>query len=200
MSSLLRAEMIRRGKDERENQRNNEDRCRVSHIPWHDAYNRIWGVVMLSAAASRLVVATLLTLSATAWHPGGGDFKCYEDYRCITSVSSPQYQLQLEARTDDYGLRRIGQFYCVALGSAYGSEIGAKYIITLSSNQEIPVVLADQKADRDTVEGHTRDRLGAVVEFVVDSARLPWAVRQSGNVGSIPGFEGEIVEIRRLEE
>ena len=154
---------------------------------------------MLTSAVSKLVVATLLTVSCTCWHPGGGEFKCYMDYKCITDTSSPQYQLQLEAWADENGLRRVGDFYCVALGSAFGSEIGTKYIITLSSGRELLVILADQKADRDTIPDHTRDYSGAVVEFVVETEALPGAVRTTGDVSSIPGFEGEIEQIRMVK-
>lgn len=156
--------------------------------------------VIKMLTGSKLIIATLITLSATSWHPGGGEFKCYEDYRCITDTSSPQYELQQEAWTDEEGLRRVDDYYCVALGSAYGSDIGTKYIVTMSTGQTLPVILADQKADRDTVQGHTRDRNGAVIEFLVESETLPEAVRHAGDVSAIPGFEGNVKEIRRLNK
>lgn len=153
---------------------------------------------MLTAAASKWAVAILLTMTTTVWYPGGGEFKCYMDYRAITATGSPQYQLQQEAWTDDNGLRKVDGFYCVALGSAFGSEIGTRYLITLSSGNQIPVILADQKADGDTTADNTRDCGGAVIEFVVDTPAMPSVVRQSGSVSSIPEFAGEVVEIRRL--
>lgn len=106
---------------------------------------------------------------------------------------------QAEAWTDRHGCRRFNGDYCIALGSAYGSQIGARYIITLDTGKEFTAVLADQKADHDTVQGHTRDRHGAVIEFVVDSTMIPAAVRHSGDISSIPGMEGEVTEIRRLK-
>ena len=155
---------------------------------------------MLTGSVAKLVVATLITVSCSTWSVTGGDFKCYEDYRCITDTSSPQYQIQLQAWTDENGLRRYGSYYCVALGSAYGSHIGDKYIITLSTGFEFVAILADQKADKDTVDGHTRDRSGAIVEFLVETEALPYEVRQSGSVSSIPIFDGEVREIRRLQD
>lgn len=155
---------------------------------------------MLTSSATKMTVAVLLTLSTVAWHPGGGEFKCYMDYRAITDTGSPQYQLQLEAWTDDAGIRRVGCFYCVALGSAYGSDIGAKYLITLSTGQEFLAILSDQKADKDTVQNHTKDRSGAVIEFVVDTPKLSYAVKNSGSISSIPMFKGEVVKIRRLDK
>lgn len=155
---------------------------------------------MLTSGASQTLVAVLLILSSTVWHPGGGEFKCYMDYRAITATDSPQYQLQQEAWTDDYGLRRVDNFYCVALGSAFGSTIGDKYLVTLSTGEEIPVILSDQKADQDTISDNTRDYNGAVLEFVVDAAALPESVRCSGDVSSIPLFQGSVKEIRRLSD
>ena len=154
---------------------------------------------MLTSALTKTAVAVLLSLTAVSFYPGGGEFKCYEDFRCITDTNSPQYALQQDAWTDMYGLRRVDGFYCIALGSAYGTEIGEKYIITLSTGYEFLAILADQKADRDTVDGHTRDRNGAVIEFIVDSNHLPAEVKSSGSVSSIPGFAGEVKEIRRVK-
>ena len=154
---------------------------------------------MLTSAATKTAVAVLITLTAATWQPGGGAFKCFEDYRAITATNSPQYQLQQEAWTDANGLRRVGDFYCVALGSAYGSEIGAKYMIQLDTGTTFLAILADQKADAHTVDGHTRDRSGAVIEFLVETESLPEAVRHTGSVSAIPGFEGSVEKIWRLK-
>lgn len=155
---------------------------------------------MLTGTVTKFVVATLITVSSSSWAVSGGEFKCYEDYRCITDTSSPQYQLQLQSWTDENGLRRYENYYCVALGSAYGSDIGAKYLITLSTGQEFLAILSDQKADKDTVQNRTRDRSGAVIEFVVDTPKLSYAVKNSGSISSIPMFKGEVVKIRRLDK
>ena len=155
---------------------------------------------MLTSAVTKTAVALFLSLTAAAWYPGGGDFKCYEDYRTLTDTSSPQYELQQEAWTDECGLRRVDNFYCIALGSAYGTEIGTKYLITLSSGNEFIAVLADQKADCDTIDGHTRDINGAVIEFVVDTDYLPQEVKAMGDVSAIDYFSGSVEQIRRLKE
>lgn len=155
---------------------------------------------MLVSALSKTAVAVLLTFTATSWNLDGGEFKCYMDYRTITDTSSPQYELQSDAWTDADGLRRIDGFYCVALGSAFGSEIGAKYAITLSSGTTFLAILSDQKADCDTINGYTRDRSGAIIEFIVDADCLPQSVKYSGSIGSIPTFAGEVTEIRRLKQ
>lgn len=155
---------------------------------------------MLTSAVSKTAIAVLLTITTAVWYPGGGAFKCYMDYRTITDTSSPQYALQAEAYTDEYGLRKVNECYCIALGSAYGSEIGGIYEITLSTGVKFMAILADQKADRDTIDGHTRDRNGAVIEFIVEADRLPASVRTSGDVSSIDFFKGNVETIRRLKQ
>lgn len=154
---------------------------------------------MISAITGKLILASMITVSAMTWNVDGGAFKCWEDYRALTDTGSPQYELQTEAWTDRHGCRRFNGDYCIALGSAYGSQIGTRYIVTLDTGKEFTAVLADQKADCDTVQGHTRDRHGAIIEFVVDSTAIPEAVRRAGDISMIPGMEGEVVEIRRLK-
>lgn len=134
-------------------------------------------------------------LSATDWYVGQGSYKCYEDYRAITDTSSPQWELQQGAWTDENGLRRVGDRYCIALGSAFGSMIGSKYIIELESGETFRAILADQKADRDTNAEHTADMNGAVIEFVVDTPMLPDKVRSMGDVSYTQGMKGKVRKI-----
>ena len=154
---------------------------------------------MLTSAITKTAVAVLLTMTATTYYPGGGDFKCFEDFRAITDKTSPQYALQQDAWTDAEGLRRYKGFYCIALGSAYGDKIGTKYAVTLSTGVTFLAILADQKADAHTIDGHTRDRSGAVIEFIVETEALPAAVRRSGSVGAIEKFSGEVRKIQEVK-
>ena len=129
-------------------------------------------------------------------------FKSYMDYRAITDEDSMQYKLQQEAYTDNNGLRKVGDYYCVALGSYYGSEIGQCYLITLDTGDSFKAILADQKADSDTDENNQyteTDNGGNVVEFVVDVKKLPGAVRWQGTVSAIDGFNGSIESIEPIE-
>ena len=155
---------------------------------------------MLTSAISKTAVAFFLSITVATWYPGGGEFKCYEDYRCITDTSSPQYRLQQDAWTDAEGLRRVDGFYCIALGSAYGTRIGTKYLITLSTGVTFLAILGDQKADAHTVDGHTRDRNGAVIEFIVETEALPASVRHSGSVSSLGKFAGTVEKITEVKE
>lgn len=125
------------------------------------------------------------------------NFKSYMDYRTITRGA--QLELQKQAYTDANGCRKVGNYFCIALGSYYGSEIGAKYRIHLSDGTSFLGILADQKADKDTNATnqytiYNRD----IIEFIVDTNRLPSAVQLSGSLSSLEKFEGKVVGIDKL--
>lgn len=133
-------------------------------------------------------------------------FKTYMDYRAITDTNSKQWKLQQNAYTDASGLRKVDDYYCVALGSAFSSEIGAKFEITLQDGQTFKAILADQKSDRHTDATNKYRPLGNgkinVVEFIVDSDKLEPLARTMGDISYISNgiFEGEIKEIREIIE
>ena len=125
------------------------------------------------------------------------NFKSYMDYRMITRGA--QLELQRQAYTDGNGCRKVGEYYCIALGSYYGSEIGAKYRIHLSDGTSFLGILADQKADKDTNSTHQYTVYNNdIIEFIVDTNKLPAVVRASGSISSLPKFEGKVVAIDKL--
>lgn len=130
---------------------------------------------------------------------GQRTFKSYENYRNITRVDSPQYKLQQEAYTGDYGIRMVGDRYCVAMGSYWAKKIGTKLDIYLESGQVIKVILGDNKQDRHTLENH---RVGAdnrdVLEFIVDLEAVPQRVRDTGNLNYL--FPGKVAHVEVVEE
>lgn len=125
-------------------------------------------------------------------------FKTYMSYKCISS-SSPQGKLQKKAYTSPNGLRKVGKYYCIALGSYYGSKIGTKYKITLSSGKYFWGILADQKANCHTNSTNQYTlRNGDVIEFIVDTPKLPSSVRISGSISSISKFKGKVKKIEKV--
>jgi hypothetical protein len=112
------------------------------------------------------------------------DFKSFEDYRQITSTSSPHYELQREhARTGTYGIRMVDGRFCIALGSYFTEEIGQYVDIILENGTVIPCILGDQKADAHTDALHIAHRTdGSVVEFIVDRNALPERAQARGNI------------------
>lgn len=124
-------------------------------------------------------------------------FKSYMDYRTITNRTSYAYQLQKQAYTDNNGLRKIGDYYCVAMGTYYGN-VGDTYYIETDEGACWKVILADIKSDKHTDRTHSYTRAnGCMMEFIVDTNKMPRATRLSGTVNGL-GFQGKITVVRHV--
>lgn len=129
------------------------------------------------------------------------NFKSYMDYRCITNTESAQYKLQQDCYTDENGLRVYDGYYVVALGTYYSSTIGDKFKITLDSGEELYCVVGDVKADCDTDKTNRYVPInGNIIEFIVDTRKLPKDVRFMGTVSALDDFEGSVESIEKIEE
>lgn len=128
-----------------------------------------------------------------------GKTKTFAYYTAVTVKSSPQYKLlnSKDCYTDpETGIRMVDGFYCVALGSYYGSEIGTKYRITVSSGNSFNVILCDQKSDRHTDKKHQYARRNKdILEFYVEKKNIPAQVR--GSYDSLEQFRGKITSIEK---
>lgn len=135
--------------------------------------------------------------------PSSNTFKSCLPANCLTyNASLPQGRLR-KKYTLDYktGVYKVGNRYCVALGSYYTRKIGTKIDLVLSHNGRkhvLKCILADQKADRDTVNNHRVHKDGSVAEFVVHSKVMSYKARYVHGDVSYAGkqFRGKIVEIR----
>lgn len=129
-------------------------------------------------------------------------FKSYMDYRCITAKSSPQYKLQHnKAYTDDRtGIRMVNGRYCIALGSYYVKTVGTKVDLIMKNGKVIKCILADQKADKDTINNHRQHPDGSIIEVLVDTGSLPRKVKRTGDVSYVNPFKGSIKKIRIYKE
>lgn len=129
--------------------------------------------------------------------PYASDFKSYMDYCAITNTSSTQYKMQQEAYTDENGLRKIGEHFCVAMGTYYGNLGDILYVET-DKGASWTVILSDVKSDahtdstnRYTVSNH------CMMEFIVDTPAMSTSVKRSGTVNSL-GFQGKICYIEKI--
>ncbi len=129
-------------------------------------------------------------------------FKSYMDYRTITCKVSTQYKMQQEAYTDELGLRKIGDYYCVALGTYYSPNCGKQFRITTDTGNEFDVIVSDIKNDIHTDKTNRyvpmSNDSGNVLEFVVDISKLDDDVKKLGNIGGYEKFSGNIVAIKPI--
>lgn len=130
---------------------------------------------------------------------GSTDSFMFMDYRAITDTSSKQWQLQQYAWTDWQGFRRIGDDYCVALGTFYG-QVGDRFRITTDKGNVYSVTMADAKGYDSNgwyhVAGNGKINL---VEFIVATECLPSEVTLYGDCGVLDNIGGNIVSVERID-
>lgn len=133
--------------------------------------------------------------------PEENGVKYWMDYRTITCKTSKQWEIQHLSNTwtDKFGFRRVGDYYCVAMGTYYSKECGAVFEITLDSGFSFLALVSDIKRDRDT-DATNRHKDGNVVEFVIDKNAIPQAAKRMGDMsyGGTP-MAGKITSIVRIE-
>lgn len=129
-------------------------------------------------------------------------FKAYMDYRCITDTSSVQYSLQQQAYTDERGFRRIGEDYCVALGTGITNGCGERFMITLDSGYSFSAVVSDIKADVHTDSTNCYaprgENAGNIVEFIIDSSNADEYMLTCGSAGCFEDLSGNVISITPL--
>lgn len=124
-------------------------------------------------------------------------FKSYMDYRKINNKTSEAYKLQQSAKTDENGLRKIGEYYCVAMGTYFGNVGDILYIET-DEGYSWKVILSDIKSDKHTDITHTYTKSnGCMMEFIVDTKVMAKSVKNSGTVNSL-GFSGNITTVKHI--
>ena len=124
-------------------------------------------------------------------------FKSYMDYRALTDTSSTQYEMQQRAYTDDNGLRKIDEHFCVAMGTYYG-ELGDILRIETDEGATWTVILSDIKSDVHTDSTHRYTTANhCMMEFIVDTDAMNYEIKQSGTVNAL-GFQGKICKVTKI--
>lgn len=122
--------------------------------------------------------------------------KSYMPYQAITNRATEQYRMQRLAYTDEHGIRKVENRYCIAVGSGYTTEIGTWIDLVLVNGTVIPCILADQKDDRHTDASHRITFDGSLAEFVVDVPSLGPVVRHYGDISKIdPAWDSFVAEV-----
>lgn len=134
---------------------------------------------------------------------GPTNFIGFMDYRKITNTQSWQYQLLQECSPEPYtGIYTYyyeGNHYkCVALGSAYGKDIGDTWKVTLENDFTFYIILSEYKdpgpSGSDFFGHSTQNYLGEdctnVIEFIVDSPTMSPKARSFGTFNSLEHYGG----------
>lgn len=138
----------------------------------------------------------------------------YMDYSEINKASA-QYKLQQECETgiaEGIRLYTSGEnaYYCAALGSAYGRDLGDTWEVTLKNGHSFKIILAEYKDDGSTdcfghpdINYEKQDCIN-VIEFIVELSKVPESVRKAGTFtamdwyGGLDGDGGNIVRMEYL--
>ena len=129
-------------------------------------------------------------------------YRCM-DYRTLTNHASEQWKLQMECYSDAITGIRVytnghARYYCAALGSAYGQNIGDAFNITLENGYSFNVVYGDFKnplGSTDIFYGHPDvnydgETAIGLVEFIYDKDIAPKSVINAGTMSALSQFGG----------
>lgn len=128
-------------------------------------------------------------------------FKAYMDYRTLSNKTSSQYSLQKKAYTDKEGFRRIGQDYCIALGTYYSRTCGERFLITTESGEQFVGIIADIKDNKHT--NYTKQYVAInngnanVIEFIINERKMNKKTLNAGDISDIR-FKGNITKIQKI--
>lgn len=136
-------------------------------------------------------------------------FKTWMDYRCVTDRASLQYKcIRKWGWRDSNGFMRAtgesdlgidSDYYLIALGSYYGTDIGTKYRITTDEGNVFYGLLADLKSDIHTNYTNQYAHNNDVVEFLVNTDYLRSDVRKMGSADIYELLKGHIAKIERID-
>lgn len=147
--------------------------------------------------------------------PVGVDTNRYDCEPHTFGIGTDQYWLQTNCFTDERGLRYFyhneKKYYCVAMGGAYGIDIGDTWDVTLECGTEFGIILSDYQHSIEEIdpndfgEIYERDIYGNIIdvlrnydgdpvchvlEFVVDLDILPRYVYHAGSISAFEEFGG----------
>lgn len=107
--------------------------------------------------------------------------KSFMGYKTITDKTSKQYALQQKAYTDEFGFRKIGNRYLVAIGTAFNANVGTYFDAELENGTIIECIVGEIKSDFHTDSTNVFSQNGCCLEFIVNTKILEPYVKQRGD-------------------
>ena len=115
-------------------------------------------------------------------------FKSWMSYKAITNKSSRQYKLQQIASTGYAGVRVVNDRFCVAIGTAFGTEIGTYIDLILENGTIIPCIVGDVKDPKHTDSSNVftivtkNKKTYCCSEFIVNTKQLDKNAAKAGDI------------------
>ena len=127
------------------------------------------------------------------------DFKSYMPYTTLKDKTSPQWKLQLSAKTNSDGIRTFNGLPLIAIGTGWGFDIGDVVQVVCENGNIFKAVVGDWKADVHTDSTNkTTLANGCRCEFIVDLDVLDPVVRKSGTITTLDKYVGYVVYIVKI--
>lgn len=132
--------------------------------------------------------------------------KSFMGYKTITDKKSKQYALQQRAYTDEFGFRKIGNRYLVAIGTAFNASVGTYFDAELENGTIIECIVGDIKSDKDTDKSNVFTKQGCCLEFIVNTKILEPLVKKMGDCSYLheewnsPCFQYKIYNLTEFGE
>ena len=165
--------------------------------PHHNLLNPEIEAVTMHDTQEIILSATKVSFSVPKAETGA---KRWMDYRTITARSSMQWKLQQDAWTDEYGFRRYGDYYMIAMGTYYAKQCGKLFEITLENGFTFLGLISDIKQDAHT-DSLNQHRYGNVVEFIVDKDQIPTMAKRMGDMSyAFDAMNAKIASIKEIKE
>lgn len=133
--------------------------------------------------------------------PEYSGFKSYMSYKLFGKWTD-QYELQQFAVTDEYGFRRFEDYYIIAMGTFFDSQIGQRVDLVLQNGEVIKCVIGDKKAEQDTDSSNMFSKNNCLSEFLVDTKNLETTVKSRGDVSHFPNekWDSPVTEVIVYDE
>lgn len=168
-----------------------------TQMGWYELRGLNYGYVKSKFIADTEFVPYKVVKAPTS--SGVKSMESYRVFRMSGTHLNNQGRLQLAATTDSKGFRKVGDRYCIAVGSAVCDKVGTCIDLVLENGTIIPCVMGDQKADCHTDRANFKSRNGCISEFIVDLRVIDTTYGDVSYIMEDEGWMSPVSEFRVYE-